>query len=205
MSRLISSSTAPLFSDEVEKDTSPAPHLCRREKAEREGKHALIIERSCLHCSSSFLLPWRTAPPLSSSFHFSLLRRLFHILSVLAPSSPYTRRCGRCLHLILHKVLPFPFSTLYLAVSFATLLFSDSLSNCTVCRITRETIGSEFDPLGLNKETASGFGSAMESIIDFFFPALESTSSPRKEKSSLNRGAAGKDLISLWYGSHGQV
>ncbi|KAJ4815857.1 hypothetical protein LUZ62_028423 [Rhynchospora pubera] len=60
-----------------------------------------------------------------------------------------------------------------------------STSSCS-----RETIGSEFDPLGLNKETSSGLGSAMESIIDFFFPTLESTSSPRKEKSSLNRGAA---------------
>jgi hypothetical protein len=82
-------------------------------------------------------------------------------------------------------------------MTFVTELFSDNLSNCTICKITRETVGSEFDPLGLNKETSCGPGSAIESIIDFFFPTLESTSSPRQQKSSLNRGTAGKDFMSI--------
>jgi hypothetical protein len=97
---------------------------------------------------------------------------------------------------------------------FASELYSVHVSNYTVCRITRETVGSEFDPLGLNKDTSSGLGSAIESVIDFFFPLLESTSSPRKEKSSLNKGTAGRDTMSIlyppylvtwWFGSLGHA
>ncbi|KAF3325818.1 protein translocase secy subunit [Carex littledalei] len=103
-----------------------------------------------------------------------------------------------CSHGVLHRLSP-PSISLSRATSFTSfrpwrhprrIPAAATSSTSSFPRITRETVGSEFDPLGLNKETSYGFVSAMESIMDLFFPTLESASSPRREKSSLNRGAA---------------
>ncbi|XP_078170830.1 SECY homolog 1 isoform X1 [Carex rostrata] len=102
-----------------------------------------------------------------------------------------------CSHGVLHRLSP-PSISLSRATSFTSfrpwrqprrISAAATSSTSSFPRIASETVASEFDPLGLNKETSYGFVSAMESIMDLFFPTLESTT-PRKEKSSLNRGAA---------------
>ncbi|KAG6468061.1 hypothetical protein ZIOFF_072627 [Zingiber officinale] len=57
-------------------------------------------------------------------------------------------------------------------------------------RCIKQSDLSNFDPLGLYKERTLGLGSFWESVLDFFSLTFESTSSPKKDRSSLKRGAA---------------
>ncbi|KAJ3693370.1 hypothetical protein LUZ60_008850 [Juncus effusus] len=67
---------------------------------------------------------------------------------------------------------------------------SSASTSSSYSRTSTQTISSDFDPLGLNKDTSSTLSSSLESFFNFFSSTFESTSSPKKEKSSINRGSA---------------
>ncbi|XP_072970876.1 preprotein translocase subunit SCY1, chloroplastic [Typha angustifolia] len=121
-------------------------------------------------------------PPLSSSHGF-LPRSSFSSsrLRALPASSRPLRRFIKASSLVERGLRKGP--------TWKSLLQFDS-NGSSSGRCDQQTIGSDFDPLGLNKDTSSGFDAAVGSVLHFFSQAFESTSSSKRDKSPLNRGVA---------------
>ncbi|KAG6469816.1 hypothetical protein ZIOFF_070747 [Zingiber officinale] len=73
-----------------------------------------------------------------------------------------------------------------LDVKFTTVLSESKVK----LKCIKQSDLSNFDPLGLYKERTLGLGSFRENVLDFFSQTFESTSSPKKDRSALKRGAA---------------